>query len=148
MSQSVLQDWVMELGLRHQGVLLTAVRGCDTAPKDDASKTLVRSLRNEFLNCFCGDPKKARTFIESVEEDELHERMIAFLKNCDHYPQHYVSHLMHAVEIVGYKKPCGHWLWFYTNLCRGLHVTPETEEELDERLGDEEESFGKRAEIK
>ena len=30
---SVLQDWVMELPLREQGVLLTAVRGCDFEAK-------------------------------------------------------------------------------------------------------------------
>lgn len=29
-STSILQGWVMGLGLRHQGVLLTAVRGCDS----------------------------------------------------------------------------------------------------------------------
>jgi hypothetical protein len=146
--KSVLQDWVMELGLRHQGVLLTAVRGCDTAPKDDASKQLARCLRAEFLNCHCGDPKKALTFIEDVEQDELERRMVAFLKNCDHYPQHYVSHLMHAAEIVGYKSNRGGlWQWFYEKLCKGLHVNMETEQQLDARLCADEESFGKLAKI-
>ena len=31
--QSVLQDWVMKLPLREQGTLMTAVRGCDSEPK-------------------------------------------------------------------------------------------------------------------
>lgn len=145
--KSVLQDWVMELGLRHQGVMLCAVRGCDTAPKDDPSKLLTRCLRYEVLNCFCVDPAKAVSFIEEVDIDELGERMIAFLKNCDHYPQHYVSHLMHASEVIGYKKPSEQWLWFYQKLCKGLHVNPESEEQLDRRLLADEITFGQLAQI-
>jgi hypothetical protein len=45
MSKSILQDWVQSLGLRQQGVILTAIRGCDTAPKLDTAKALTRSLR-------------------------------------------------------------------------------------------------------
>jgi hypothetical protein len=145
--KSVLQDWVMELGLRHQGVMLCAVRGCDTAPKDDPSKMLTRCLRYAVLNCHCGDAAKAVSFIELVSKEELRARMIAFLKNCDHYPQHYVSHLMHAAEVVGYKRPSEAWLWFYQKLCKGLHVSPETEPQLDARLTADETTFGKLAEV-
>ena len=145
--QSILQDWVLRTGLRHQGVLLTGVRGCDVAPKDDPSKLLSRCLRNEILQCHCGDPAKSRSFIELVSEDELVGRMKAFLKNCDHYPQHYVSHLMHTAEIIGYKNPSEVWLWFYESLCKGLHVNPEREEQLDGRLNAAEEAFAKMAEI-
>lgn len=146
--KSVLQDWVMTLGLRHQGVLLTAVRGCDTAPKNDPSKVLVRCYRAVILNPFCGSAKKAQTFIEAVDSTELLSRFLGFRKNCDHYPQHYVSHLMHAAEIVGFKHPdpatraC--WTAFYVALCKGLHVNPETEFELDERLNADEVTFGAR----
>ena len=35
----------MELGLRHQGVLISAMRGCDTAPRSDPSKVIQRILR-------------------------------------------------------------------------------------------------------
>ena len=31
--------------------------------------------------------------------------MIAVLKNHDHYPAHYLLHLLHGAEIVGYKHP-------------------------------------------
>lgn len=59
MGKSVLQDWVTELpGLRHQGVLISAVRGCDTAARHSADKKLVRSLRCAVLNAFVGDPEK------------------------------------------------------------------------------------------
>ena len=135
----------MGLGLRHQGVLLTAIRGCDTAPKDDPSKLFTRCYRNMVLNCHCGDPQKSVSFIEEVSTEKLYERFHAFRKNLDHYPHHYNMHLIHAIEIVGYKHPvfCHREIWkeFYFRLCRGLHVTPETEGMLDSRLNAEEEHF-------
>lgn len=33
----VLRPWVRKLGLRHQGVIITALRGCDIANKEDFS---------------------------------------------------------------------------------------------------------------
>jgi hypothetical protein len=57
--KSVLQDWVMTLGLRQQGTLLSGIRGCDTVPKHHITKLLVRGLRADCLNAFCGDPKKS-----------------------------------------------------------------------------------------
>lgn len=144
--KSVLQDWVASLGLRHQGVLLTAVRGCDTAPKHDPSKMLSRAYRGTILNCHCGDAAKAQTFIEDVRGHDLFERFKAFRKNLDHYPHHYIAHVMHAAEIVGYKHPDEvtrlHWRQFYELLCLGFHVNPETEQQLDERLNADEDSFG------
>lgn len=146
--ESVLQDWVMTLGLRHQGVLLTAVRGCDTAPKEDTSKDFTRAYRSIVLNAFCGDAKKSATFIEYVEPEAEIARFLAFRKNLDPYPHHFVMHFCHAIEIVGYKHPDAavreRYLNYYRRFCRGLHVTPETEAELDERLGANEHVFGTR----
>lgn len=145
--KSVLKDWVMELGLRHQGVLLTAVRGCDTAPKNDPSKLFTRCYREVVLNSHCGDAAKAATFIEKVSDEELKTRFDNFRKNLDHYPHHYVMHLIHAIEIVGYKHPDAQtrfqWQAMYGALCRGLHVRFETERELDGRLDADEETFAK-----
>lgn len=143
--RSILQDWVTQLGLRHQGVLLGAVRGCDNAPKEDPAKRLVRCYRAVVLNAHCGDPAKAGTFIEAVPADELQARFDAFRKNFDHYPIHYVTHLMHAAEIVGYKHPnCATavaWRGFYHKVCAALHVSPEAEKQLDRRLDADEETF-------
>lgn len=148
--KSILQDWVMNLGLRHQGVLLTAVRGCDTAPKNDPSKLFTRCYRSVVLNAHCGDAKKAATFIEDVPILELQQRFFAFRKNLDHYPHHYVMHFIHAIEIVGYKHPdkmevAPTWKYFYAELTNSLHVPMETEEQLDWRLNADEETFAARA---
>lgn len=34
---SIIQPWVENIGLRHQGVLVSAMRGCDTAPRHGAA---------------------------------------------------------------------------------------------------------------
>lgn len=141
----VLKDWVGTLGLRHQGVLLTAVRGCDTAPKDDASKLFTRCYREIILNPHVGDSAKSASFIEKVDELELIRRFLAYWKNLDHYPHHYVMHLVHAIEVIGWKHPDGNtayqWRSFYLSLCRGLHVRHETCEEMDARLNADEQTF-------
>jgi hypothetical protein len=98
----VLQPWVKQLTLRHQGVLMACVRGCDSVPKEDATKALARCLRGTFLQSF--DPKPS-SFIEHVDDTVLRDRMVAVLKNLDHYPIHYIMHLMHGSEIIGYKWP-------------------------------------------
>lgn len=144
--KSVLKDWVMELGLRHQGVLIAAIRGCDTAPKNDPSKLLTRCLRERILNCHCGDVSKAVSFIERVSTSDLLERMHAFRKNLDHYPHHYVMHFIHAVGVIAYhgevdnQLPC--WIALYGKLCMGLHMTCESKAQMDERLNADEETFG------
>jgi len=149
---SVLQPWVETLGLRHQGCLLSSVRGCDSVLKEDPSKLLVRMLRGLMLRSF--DPKPS-SFIEpahSYEHRRLRERMQAVLSNHDHYPVHYLMHLMHAAEITGYKYPrdgidnsdlADSWKWFYEKLANCFHLQPETEEQMDRRLGACEAEFAK-----
>lgn len=144
--KSILQDWVSDLGLRHQGVLLTAVRGCDTVQRDDPVKLIARALRGEMLEPHCGDISKSASFMHRYEADELTKLFTAFSKSFDHYPLHYVMHLIHAAEIVGYYHPTrgGFWRGFYVLMCSKLHMTSETKAELDHRLNADEISF-KRA---
>lgn len=139
---SVLQDWVMGLGLRHQGALLSAVRGCDSVPKEDASKSLVRAFRSYVLVSFDRNPT---SFIENMSLVKLRDSMRAVIDNFDHYPIHYILHLIHAAEIVGYKHPVTlirqQWEFFYTTMCHKMHMTVESGAELDERLHAEERVF-------
>lgn len=142
-SNSILHPWVTHLGLRHQGVLLTAIRGCDSAPKDDASKRLARCIRNAILRAHCGDARKSASFIEHCEGPELETRMDAFASNLDQYPWHYIAHIMHTAEILGYYHPteADSWRYLYEKLCKKFHVMPESREQLDERLNKDEQSF-------
>ena len=47
---SVLQDWLLDLPMQQQAVLLLACRGCDVVPKEHPSKPLVRLLRAYVMN--------------------------------------------------------------------------------------------------
>jgi len=143
--KSILQDWVTKLGLRHQGVLLGAIRGCDGALRGDVSKPVVRCLRAAILHAHCGDVTRAATFMEWVPRAELQARLRVFRRNMDHLPVHFVMHLVQAVEVIGYKHPeadiQGEWYGFYRELCRKLHLNPESEHELDDRLNADEQTF-------
>ncbi len=47
---NILKPWTEKLGLRHQGVLMAIIRGCDNAPKEDPAKSLARCIqRQAFL---------------------------------------------------------------------------------------------------
>lgn len=131
----ILKNWVNELGLRHQGVLVSAVRGADNASKEDSTKALIRVYRDVILVSFNDTPS---SFIEKVNLNEVKERMEKVLKNFDHYQIHYILHLIHAAEIIGYKHPdisvSNLWLWFYYKFVSKLHMNPETEKQLDNRL--------------
>lgn len=145
---NILQDWTTKLGLRHQGVLVSAIRGCHGLPKDDPSKALARCIRYALLHSFSDKPS---SFIENVEDMELKRRMLAVLSSHDQYPVHYIMHLLHAAEIVGYKHPDNNvrarWEWFYCNLSKCFHLNPETEEQLDDRLGACEDQFSANAKV-
>ena len=155
---SVLQDWVMNLPLRFQGTILTAIRGCDMVPKDHIAKKLARAIRCEIMNTPCtGGGKvtkesvKPSTFIEYFEHEDLLEIMNEFCRDLDPYPLHYVLHVAHASEVIGY---CLHdsgedceraslWTHLYKLICRKFHMYPESFEQLKLRLNAKEEDFGK-----
>ena len=131
---SVLHPWVENLSFRMQGALLSAIRGCDNVPKEDPSKALQRVLRPMILKSACEHPS---SFIDLVEEIEVKKRQQAFLDNFDHYPVHFVLHLMHAAQIIGCYYPSSrgeHWARFYAVLCHKMHVQPENPEQFERRL--------------
>lgn len=137
---SILQDWVANLPIRYQGTLLAALRGCDGIPKEDASKTLCRAVRVMVLNP--ADPREltyAGGYM-SFEIDELMTAVSAFGKSMDHYPLHFVMHLLHALEVIGYEYPDdeantnSYFLAAYMNLVGKLHLHVEERDELRERM--------------
>jgi hypothetical protein len=60
-------------------------------------------------------------------------------------------HLMHAAEIIGYKHPDlrvrAWWRKFYERLAHDMHLWPESEEQLDRRLGDSRSQWLERADV-
>jgi len=130
---SVIKPWVFTLPYRMQSVLLLSLRGCDGVRKDDNSKSITRTLRGLVFNN--ADP--SNTFI--TEAFPPKEKVEAFLWDLDGYPMHFVMHTTHATEIIGFKHPDlkrrAEWLDFYHKAIKALHVNPETEAQLDVRLG-------------
>lgn len=96
---SIIQAWVENIGLRHQDVLISAMRGCDTAPRYDPSKLVQRLLRGAVLEPHCGRTGKPMTCIMvEPDHDKWWEIAYPFLRSWDHYPNHYVMHFIHAAD--------------------------------------------------
>ena len=144
---SVLQRWVESLTFMQQSVLLTAIRGADTLPKFHVSKYLLRWYRrciliSAFERCVLTDPYDTRggSFTGPVEAESVDDIASQYLRAVDEVPLHFHLHLVHAVEILGYKHPDSDirswWHDFYFAAVRDMHLQPESEADLDRRLGD------------
>lgn len=74
-------------------------------------------------------------------EELMHQLVDQYLRELDAIPHHFQLHFLHAAEIVGYKHPVDRvrawWFQAYTRLVHDMHLWPETEEQLDRRLGDD-----------
>ena len=141
----IIQSWATDLGLRHQGVLVSAIRGCDSVNREDDSKWLVRCYRGILLNAHCKDIKKAASFMVPFDQEIWDHSCADFLRSIDHYPNHWLLHFMHACEIVGYKHPDVEvgiaFITLYRKLVKKFHLSAESESELDLRLNANEATF-------
>ena len=144
---SVMQKWVESLTLMQQTVLITAIRGADTLSKHHISKYLIRWYRrciliSAFDRCTLDDPHDPRggSFMGPIGKTGLDDLASAYLRSIDEIPLHFHMHLIHAAEIIGYKHPNlkirEWWQKFYLAAVRDLHLNPESESELNARLGD------------
>lgn len=145
---SIIQDWVAELGLRYQGVIVSAVRGCDTSSKHSPVKTLARYYRGAVLRPHCGNLSKSASFMEAPKSaSEFMQTSKDAFDLIDAVPMHYVLHLVHAAQIVGLYHPDletqSAWSWFYQYAVRRFHLQPESPVELSRRLEADEATFAK-----
>lgn len=136
---SVLQDWVMELPLREQGTLLTGVRGCDLTPKlplYSTERQLVGHLRWCFMNP--ADPREVGIVGAFFQPTPPAGWLPSEL---GHLPLHWVTHIMHCYEVVGYRHPVFHVALdaeaIYRSLVRSLHLYPESRDQMIERLSED-----------
>lgn len=144
---NVVQEWVSNLTLMQQTVLITAVRGADTLSKHHISKYLLRWYRrcvliSAFDRCVLADPFDPRggSFTGPIRAESLDELASQYLCSVDELPFHFHLHLVHAAEVLGYKHPNEAirewWNAFYLAAVRDMHLEPEAEEVMDARLGD------------
>lgn len=140
--KSVLQDWVMELPLRYQGTLLTAVRGCDFEAKTWTSQGIGyspgRRLTAFIRYCFM-NPADSRevdyqegSFFMSTPPEPFKPSEFG------HLPQHWYSHAMHALEIIGYCHPNSYIgekaTRLYREMVNNLHLNMESPIQMRTRL--------------
>lgn len=130
----------MELPLREQGTLLTVVRGCDVMPKyplDSMARRLVAALRYTFLN-----PADEREV--DAEPGTFMSRQLPFKfkwSEFGHLPWHWLSHVIHAIEVIAYRHPDYDtrqlFLALYLNAVRSFHMNPETREQFIARMSED-----------
>lgn len=79
-------------------------------------------------------------------EEAMDDWVDAYLQSLDEIPHHFQLHFMHGAEILGYKHPGlmkarPWWHKTYLRLVWDMHLRPESEEDLDDRLGDSRERW-------
>lgn len=94
------------------------------------------------------DEAMADQMDEDGWEPLMHEIAGDYLRELDAIPHHFQLHFLHAAEIVGYKHPDRRigswWLQTYERLVHDMHLWPETEDQLDRRLGDSRDQWLER----
>lgn len=143
--KSVLQDWVMELPLREQGTLLTAVRGCDSEPKT-WTKTGVAYSPGRRLTAFI-----RWCFMNPADPREVDAEEGAFFMSkpptpfkpsqFGHLPQHWYSHAMHALEVIAVRHPDPDVMVLsrdlYGTMVKNMHLNLEEPKQIIQRLGED-----------
>lgn len=134
----------MELPLREQGTLLTAVRGCDDEPKQWTSRGVAESPGRRltaFIRWCFMNPADVREV--DIPGAFFQSRPPSPFKPSEfgHLPQHWYSHAMHALEVIGYRHPnentAEHAQYLYRHMVHNMHLNPETREQMIERLSED-----------
>lgn len=145
---SVQPNWCRSLTLQQQSVLLLAARGPDGISKTHPCKAVQRAYRGTVLVAarygrLLNWGEKADTFMALDEIADINlwvQRSREFFESVDSLPHHFVLHLLHGAEILGYKHPDlrqrAAWLPFYFRGCEDMHLQPESETKMDKRLSD------------
>lgn len=150
---NVLNDWVIELTMMQQSVLLSAVRNADGIEKFHPQKRLLKWYRRCILrSAFDGitlnlaNTEGGGSFTGPVHD--LPQALDDFVTARDGMTLHYFAHAMHAFEILGYKHPDPitrqFWNEAYNRMAHAMHLWPETEFEMDSRLGDKQDGWEAR----
>lgn len=145
----LLLNWLDNLTLQQQAVLVMSCRGFDGTTKHSAHKPLVRTLRAHCLNAAkfgrawkIEDGYSDFMTLNYIQSDtKWNKTCEEFISEWDSYNVHAVLHLVHAAEVLGYTIPIEEyrvrWGNLYDFLCREcLHVRPEPHGAMNERLND------------
>jgi hypothetical protein len=147
---SVQPEWCLSLPLQQQSVLLLASRGPDGIAKTHPCKRVQRAYRACVLIAAYeghliswGEGNGHNTFmgLDEFGNDVMWEAIVeGFFQTADDLPHHFLMHLLHGTEILGYKHPNrdfrDRWSDFYRQGVQEFHLNFETETQMDARLCD------------
>lgn len=144
---SVQPTWMATLPLQQQSVLLLAARGPDGIGKSHPCKEIVRAYRGTVLvaaklgRCLnWGEHGDGFMSLRDFATYRWGQQVDEFFESHDSLPHHYLMHLYHGAQILGYHHFDAYfrerWFGFYERACSDLHMAVETCEEMDERLND------------
>lgn len=140
LAESVLHTWVHQLTFQMQALLLTSMRGPDENNKYNSAKAITRYMRGTVIKPAGNWGGKNDNDFMWGDYDVFNEYAKTFWSDHEEYPHHFIMHLVHCAEVVGYKCPdvwTAHcWKQFYYDSCKAFHMNPESEEEMDARLND------------
>ena len=127
----VLQAWMAELPWKQQSVIFSSLRGPDLS-RPIAVKKLNRWLRSVTQNNADPSTEYMKKIVLPKIEDLKEE--------VGYCTMHYFTHLLHALEIIGYNHPEEKTkdiaIRYYAAMVDFLHLNPETKEQLNKRLED------------
>lgn len=154
----MLQEWVEEIPLREQGVLVLALRGPDGVRKEHGAKNLVRAMRACVMNTGAtGQPLVPGTNLPDdsfmqmfrvghVDDGPWQEACIEFYRSWDEFNVHFLFHFAHAAAILGIRYSINNensterirkrWWDLYLRCVHKCHCNPETPEQIINRLKD------------
>lgn len=145
---NVLQPWVEELPFMQQSVLIAGIRGPDGIAKKHPAKHIIRMYRRAvLLSAFDAralespwEPGGGSFTGPLPDRMSVAEAQNMFIDARDEMTLHYYGHAMHAFQIVGAKSPNDTYKQvfneLYVRMAHAMHLWPETEDQLNERLGD------------
>ena len=133
---SVVQEWLESCSWKEQTVVLCALRGTDSGGST-VVKSMTRWIRRKSLHNAAPD----KTFMREEGFPRIRDAAETKPLDFDMLPAHFLGHLMHALEVIGYSHPDEPTSWIaktaYLDLCEYLHLNPESEEQMSDRLRDE-----------
>jgi len=167
------QDWVMRIPVMQQSVLFSAVRGPDNVAKTHPVKVLMRWYRRcvlvsafdrrALLDPFeIGGGSFTGPFTDDLAVEILGEKprgsqgqrkaldamRAVYLGHVDELPHHFQLHFMHAAQIVGvhHSEPWIREWWkdFYLMIVDDAHLQPESDDDMNRRLSDNEPDWAAR----
>ena len=131
---SVIKDWAAVLPFRYQGGLLVATRGHDGNAA--SAKPITRCIRYHLMHA--ADEREVDMDNAFMARKFTIEQLKGYLNTWDSYTLHFITHLMHACEIMGYEHPDIEiqemFLNAYFRMVHKLHLNPETRAQLADRL--------------